>query len=87
MAAIVLTPGESTDRAIACSRVRSDPEIFTRINTATGQLAGALPHYRTRDLGADRRAHHAFVTGLGTTGTFMGVRRYFREKAPYVNSL
>ena len=49
-----------------------------------GELARALRHDRPGDPGADRRRITHFVAGLGTSGTFMGTGRFFRDHAPHV---
>jgi cysteine synthase B len=86
---LVLTPaGESTDGAIrACqAEYASSPEKYFYPDQY-GNPANWLAHYRTTGPEiweqTEGRITH-FVTGLGTTGTFTGVGRYFREKAPYV---
>lgn len=51
-----------------------------------GNPANALAHYETTgpELLADLPTITHFVAGLGTTGTLMGVGRYFREMRPQV---
>jgi len=51
-----------------------------------GNPANALAHYDTTgpELLADLPTITHFVAGLGTTGTLMGVGRYFREMRPQV---
>ncbi|MGH3470802.1 MAG: PLP-dependent cysteine synthase family protein [Nocardioidaceae bacterium] len=51
-----------------------------------GNPANALAHYETTgpELLADLPSITHFVAGLGTTGTLMGVGRYFRERRPSV---
>jgi cysteine synthase B len=51
-----------------------------------GNPANALAHYEgtAPELHADLPSITHFVAGLGTTGTLMGVSRYFRERRPSV---
>jgi cysteine synthase len=51
-----------------------------------GNPANALAHYEgtAPELHADLPSITHFVAGLGTTGTLMGVSRYFRERKPSV---
>jgi cysteine synthase B len=51
-----------------------------------GNPANANAHYATTapEIHADLPTITHFVAGLGTTGTLMGVGRYFREHAPDV---
>jgi cysteine synthase B len=51
-----------------------------------GNPANALAHYEgtAAELHADLPSITHFVAGLGTTGTLMGVGRYFRERKPTV---
>jgi cysteine synthase B len=51
-----------------------------------GNEANALAHYRTTgpELLADLPGITHFVAGLGTTGTLMGVSKFFREHKPEV---
>ena len=86
---LVLTPaGESTDGAIrACkAEYAASPEKYFYPDQY-GNPANWLAHFRTTGPEiweqTEGRITH-FVAGLGTTGTFTGVGRYFREKAPYV---
>ena len=88
-AELILTPaGESTDGAIrACqAEYQSNPEKYFYPDQY-GNPANWQAHYRTTGPEiweqTEGRITH-FVTGLGTTGTFTGVGRYFREKAPHV---
>ncbi len=88
-AELVLTPaGESTDGAIrACqAEYHAHPEKYFYPDQY-GNPANWLAHFRTTGPEiweqTEGRITH-FVTGLGTTGTFTGVGRYFRENAPGV---
>jgi [CysO sulfur-carrier protein]-thiocarboxylate-dependent cysteine synthase len=51
-----------------------------------GNPANALAHYEgtAAEIHADLPSITHFVAGLGTTGTLMGVSRYFRERKPAV---
>ncbi len=51
-----------------------------------GNPANALAHYEgtAPEIHADLPSITHFVAGLGTTGTLMGVSRYFRERKPTV---
>ncbi|MFT4011670.1 MAG: pyridoxal-phosphate dependent enzyme, partial [Nocardioidaceae bacterium] len=51
-----------------------------------GNPANALAHYEgtAPEILADLPTVTHFVAGLGTTGTLMGVGRFFKEHAPYV---
>jgi cysteine synthase len=51
-----------------------------------GNPANALAHYEgtAAEIHADLPSITHFVAGLGTTGTLMGVSRYFRERKPTV---
>src|SRR5215217_3676178 len=51
-----------------------------------GNPANALAHYEgtAREILADLPSVTHFVAGLGTTGTLMGVGRFFRERKPEV---
>jgi cysteine synthase B len=86
---LVLTPaGESTDGAIrACqAEYRANSEKYFYPDQY-GNPANWLAHFRTTGPEiweqTEGRITH-FVTGLGTTGTFTGTGRYFREHAPHV---
>jgi [CysO sulfur-carrier protein]-thiocarboxylate-dependent cysteine synthase len=54
-----------------------------------GNPANALAHYEgtAPEIYADLPSVTHFVAGLGTTGTLMGVSRFFRENAPHVRIL
>ncbi len=51
-----------------------------------GNPANALAHYEGTgpEIFADLPSVTHFVAGLGTTGTLMGVSRFFKERAPHV---
>ncbi len=51
-----------------------------------GNPANALAHYEgtAPEIYADLPSVTHFVAGLGTTGTLMGVSRFFKERAPHV---
>lgn len=81
-------PGESTDGAIRACRAEYEahPERYFYPDQY-GNPANWQAHYNTtgpevfRQTGG--RITH-LVTGLGTTGTFMGAGRYLRNQAPHV---
>ena len=81
-------PGLQTDGAIQACRAAyaADPEHYFYPDQY-GNPANWRAHYRTTGpeiwRQTEGRITH-FVTGLGTTGTFMGVGRYFRETSPHV---
>ncbi len=81
-------PGLQTDGAIQACRAAyaEDPERYYYPDQYSNP-ANWLAHYRTTGpeiwRQTEGRLTH-FVTGLGTTGTFMGVGRYLRETAPHV---
>ncbi|RUM88622.1 MAG: cysteine--tRNA ligase, partial [Thermodesulfatator sp.] len=88
-AEILLTPAEKgTDGAIEAiyDLVRQHPDKYYNPDQFNNP-ANWQAHYRTtapeiwRDTGG--RVTHV-VAGMGTTGTLMGLARYFREKAPQV---
>jgi cysteine synthase B len=88
-AEVILTdPLDGSDGAIveARKRVKADPERYVYLNQY-GNDANWRAHYRTtgpeiRHQTSGRITH--FITGLGTTGTFMGVGRYLKEWNPAV---
>lgn len=88
-AEVILTPAhESTDGAIKAANdiLAADPEKFYMPNQFANPN-NPLAHYETtgpeiyEQTGGDI---DAFVTGMGTTGTLMGVSRYLKEKDPSV---
>jgi cysteine synthase B len=88
-AELILTdPSRQTDGAIEACRDAYDghPEKYFYPNQY-GNPANWQAHYKTTgpeiwEQTGGRLTH--FVTGLGTSGTFMGVGRYLRERAPHV---
>ena len=86
---LVLTPAnEGTDGAIRRAREYSsaDPESNFLPDQFSNQ-ANVLAHYLTTGPEIMEQTGgeiDAFVAGMGTTGTLMGVSRYFREKKPTV---
>ncbi|MEZ5361582.1 MAG: cysteine synthase family protein [Bryobacterales bacterium] len=88
-AELILTdPSKQTDGAIEACREAYDghPEKYFYPDQY-GNPANWQAHYHSTGPEiweqTDGRITH-FVTGLGTSGTFMGVGRYLREKAPHV---
>jgi len=88
-AELILTdPARQTDGAIeACREAYDGHEDKYFYPDQYGNPANWQAHYRTTgpeiwDQTDGRMTH--FVTGLGTSGTFMGVGRYMREHAPQV---
>ena len=88
-AEILLTPAaKSTDGAIEAvyEMVRAEPERYFNPDQFNNPANWKM-HYRTtgpeiwRD--TEGRVTHV-VASMGTTGTLMGLARYFREKAPEV---
>ncbi len=88
-AEVVLSPaGEGTDGAIRLAhRLREeDPERYFMPNQYANE-ANPLSHYETtgpeiyRQTGGEL---DAFVAGMGTSGTLMGVGRYLREQNPSI---
>ncbi len=85
-AEVVLTPArEGTDGAIRMAHKIYDenpdkyfmPNQFVNENNSLAHYETTAPEiYRQTDGRID-----AFVAGMGTTGTLMGVSRYFREKS------
>ncbi len=88
-AEVVLTPGEEgTDGAIrrAWELVEREPEKYYMPNQFDNEN-NLLAHYETTGpeiLSQTNGDVDVFVAGIGTTGTLMGVARYFREKKPEV---
>jgi len=77
-AEVILTPArESTDGAIRMADKYFMPNQFANKNNP-------LAHYETTapEIFAQTKGRiDAFVTGMGTTGTLMGVSRYLKEKS------
>jgi S-sulfo-L-cysteine synthase (O-acetyl-L-serine-dependent) len=88
-AEVVLTPArEHTDGSIrrAHELLDSEPEAYYMPNQFENE-SNVLAHYETT--GPEVYAQtggqvDVFVAGMGTTGTLMGVRRFFRERKPEV---
>ena len=88
-AELILTdPARQTDGAIeACREAYDGHEDKYFYPDQYGNPANWQAHYRTTgpeiwEQTGGRITH--FVTGLGTSGTFMGVGRFMREHAPHV---
>ncbi len=83
----VLTPSrESTDGAIrmAHKMVEENPDEYYMPNQFVNE-ANILAHYETTGpeiLEQTGGQIDAFVTGMGTTGTLMGISRFFKEHRP-----
>lgn len=88
-AEVVLTPGcEATDGAIRKARqlVDEEPEKYYMPNQFDNP-ANVLAHYETTGpeiFSQTKGEITAFVAGMGTTGTLMGVAKYLKEKKPEV---
>ena len=88
-AEVVLTPArEGTDGAIRKAHEMHDaePEKFYMPNQFANE-GNVLSHYETTGPEIHEQTGgevDVFVAGMGTTGTLMGVARYFKEKAPSV---
>ena len=86
-AELVLTEGcRGTDGAIRMAELiyEGDPETYF-LPDQFKNPANALAHYRHtgREIWEQTRGEvDAFVAGLGTTGTVMGVGRYLKERKP-----
>jgi cysteine synthase B len=86
-AEVVLTPArEGTDGAIrkAHQLVEADPDAYYMPNQFENPN-NVLAHYETTgpEVFAQTEGRiDAFVAGMGTTGTLMGVKMYLREKKP-----
>lgn len=86
---VVLTPArEGTDGAIrkAHQLLESEPDTYYMPNQFENE-SNVLAHYETTGpevLAQTQGQVDVFVAGMGTTGTLMGVKRYFREKKPQV---
>jgi cysteine synthase B len=85
-AEVVLTPArESTDGAIRMAHkiFRDNPDKYFMPNQFTNKN-NPLAHYETTAPEIFKQTKgqiDAFVTGMGTTGTLMGVSRYLKEKS------
>ena len=88
-AEIELTPGNrSTDGAIirAHKIVEGNPDQYFMPNQFDNE-SNVLAHYETTGpeiFKQTRGELDAFVAGMGTTGTLMGVSKYFKEHQPAV---
>ena len=88
-AEIELTPGNrSTDGAIirAHKILEENPEQYFMPNQFDNEN-NVVAHYETTGPEIFRQTNgevDAFVAGMGTTGTLMGVSRYFKEHKPSV---
>ncbi|MBM4024271.1 MAG: cysteine synthase family protein [Planctomycetes bacterium] len=86
-AEVVLTPArEATDGSIrrAHQLLESEPDTYYMPNQFENE-SNILAHYETTgpEVFAQTNGRiDVFVAGMGTTGTLMGVKRYFREKKP-----
>jgi len=86
---VVLTPAkEGTDGAIrkACQLLEEEPDKYYMPNQFENEN-NALAHYETTGpeiLSQTKGDIDVFVAGMGTTGTLMGVKRFFKEKKPNV---
>jgi cysteine synthase B len=88
-AEVVLTPArESTDGSIrrAHQLLESEPDTYYMPNQFENP-SNVLAHYETTGPEIFTQTGgqiDVFVAGMGTTGTLMGVKRFFREKKPQV---
>ena len=79
-------PGATAPSSRRGASPPSEPELYAYLDQYSNpeNWRVALPHHRPRDLEQTGGAITHFVTGLGTSGTFMGVGRFLREQAPAV---
>jgi S-sulfo-L-cysteine synthase (O-acetyl-L-serine-dependent) len=88
-AEVILTdPLDGSDGAIVEARrmVQEAPERYVYLNQY-GNDANWQAHYRTTgpEIWQQTRGQVShFITGLGTTGTFMGVGRYLKDRNPAI---
>jgi cysteine synthase B len=88
-AEVVLTPAkESTDGAIrkAHQLLDAEPDKYYMPNQFANEN-NALAHYETTGpeiLSQTKGQIDVFVAGMGTTGTLMGIKKFFSEKKPKV---
>jgi len=86
---VVLTPArQGTDGSIrkAHQLLESEPDTYYMPNQFENK-SNVLAHYETTGpeiLAQTNGQVDVFVAGMGTTGTLMGVKRFFREKKPQV---
>ncbi|MCX5637246.1 MAG: cysteine synthase family protein, partial [Planctomycetota bacterium] len=87
-AEVILTPArESTDGAIRMAHkiLKDNPDKYFMPNQFANKN-NPLAHYETTapEIFAQTKGQiDAFVAGMGTTGTLMGVSRYLKEKSPW----
>jgi len=88
-AEVVLTPAkEGTDGAIrkAHELLDTEPDKYFMPNQFTNEN-NSLAHYETTGpeiLSQTNGEIDVFIAGMGTTGTLMGIKRFFKEKKPDV---
>jgi cysteine synthase B len=88
-AEVVLTPAkEGTDGAIrkAHELLDAEPDKYFMPNQFANE-ANVLSHYETTGpeiLSQTKGQVDVCVAGMGTTGTLMGIKRFFKEKKPQV---
>jgi cysteine synthase B len=88
-AEVILTPAkESTDGAIrkAHQLLNDEPDKYYMPNQFENEN-NVLAHYETTgpEIFAQTNGEiSVFVAGMGTTGTLMGIKRFFKEKKPEV---
>ncbi|MHC4456164.1 MAG: PLP-dependent cysteine synthase family protein [Planctomycetota bacterium] len=88
-AEVVLTPAkEGTDGAIrkAHQLLEAEPDTYFMPNQFVNEN-NTLAHYESTapEIFAQTKGQiDIFVAGMGTTGTLMGVKKYFKEKKPEV---
>jgi len=86
-AEIVFSPGEGgSNEAVRVAKVLADEHPDWVMLYQYGNQANADAHYETTgpEILADLPEVTHVVAGLGTTGTLMGVGRFFRESSPEV---
>lgn len=89
---VILTPGqEGTDGALRTAQemLREYPERYVLLNQYANS-ANLQAHYETTGPEIFRQAEgeiDAFVAGMGTSGTIMGIGKYLREHIPGVRVL
>jgi cysteine synthase B len=88
-AEVILTPArESTDGAIRMAHkiLKDNPDKYFMPNQFANKN-NPLAHYETTapEIFAQTKGRiDAFVTGMGTTGTLMGVSQYLKEKSKHI---
>ena len=86
-AEIVSSPGAGgSNEAVRVAKILAKENPDWVMLYQYGNPANALAHYEgtAPEIYADLPSVTHFVAGLGTTGTLMGVSRFFRERAPHV---